>query len=156
MLSLRTAKSASVIWATILLAGWIGWPSTGCFCEDGGFRFFCDAHRHGSSSARVHQASDGLRGCCDHSRSVAQRDCCERSASASRRVSNPGCTPVTKPPVIAPLVTSKHIPTDEVVALCTLPVEARPTSAAFAATQPAQLDTGPPVDLVISLQCLLI
>ena len=148
MLSLRTAKSASVIWATILLAGWIGWPSTGCFCADGGFRFFCDAHKH--------QANDGQRGCCDHSRSVAQRDCCERSAPASRRVSNPGCTPIAKPAVIAPLVTSKHIPTDEVVALCPLPVEARPTSAAFAATQPAQLDTGPPVDLVISLQCLLI
>ena len=156
MLSHRTPLFLGMIWATLLLAVWIGWPNTGCFCADGGFRFFCDAHKYDPSLARVRQTTEGQRVCCEHLRLVAHGDCCKESNPSGSRVASPGCTAASKPSLIAASITPKPSSTGHTVNLNTVPVEAGPMPAALAATRRAKIDTGPPVDLVISLHCLLI
>src|SRR5437867_12259124 len=97
---LRSRLSGAVIWSMVLLALWMSFPSTACRCANGGFKLFCDAHRHSAVNGLAGQPPIAKVDCCQHGNAVAQGDCGDR---ANRQVSSPGCTPVTNPLAVAPL-----------------------------------------------------
>src|SRR5713101_1626723 len=100
MSSLRRRLSGAVIWGMVILTPWMSFPSTACRCADGGFKLFCDAHRHLAPNGLAVQPLVAKVDCCQHGNAVAQRDCRDR---ANRQVSSQGCTPVTNPPAVAPV-----------------------------------------------------
>ena len=138
-------------WIVMILALWVGWPSTGCVCANGGFKFFCDAHRNNSQSQQLTQASVEHGDCCQHRCPV------ERHTPASDGLSSKGCTPIASAPVIAPVSVSKAVDLhDHAVAFLTLPVITVSIPASQPAIHSAGHHTGPPVDMVTELHRLLI
>src|SRR3989304_7732128 len=153
MILRRSPFSAALIWVVAILAFWVGWPSTGCVCANGGFKFFCDADRNELAGDPLGQSAPKPGDCCQHreavvSKSAAAEDCRDRSAT-TQQISGKGCTPVVNTPVVAPAPAFKQVSSDQAVALWTLPVDLGFTPAAIAAIQPARGDTGPPGGLVI-------
>lgn len=146
----RSPIMKSATWIVVILALWVGWPSTGCVCANGGFKFFCDAHRNESQTQQLTQASVEHGDCCQHRSPVEHH-------APGDGLSSKGCTRIASTPVIAPVSASKAVDSnDHAVAFLTLPV----ATVAIPASQPAILSaahhTGPPVDIVTELHRLLI
>jgi hypothetical protein len=141
----------SATWIVVILALWVGWPSTGCLCANGGFKFFCEAHRTNAQSQLVTEASVEHGDCCQH------RSPIERHAPTSDGLSSKGCTPIANIPVIAPVSVAKAVDSHhDAVAFLTLPVATIANPASQLAFLSADHHTGPPVDIVTELHRLLI
>jgi hypothetical protein len=153
---LRNRLSGGAIWSMIALALWMSFPSTGCRCADGGFKYFCSHGQSGLNQPTAADSSVTKVDCCQHRNAVTQTDNCDHSALAGSQISSRGCTPITNAPAVAPVPPSTHITHDSTIALGTVLFDFSPTLASLTATQPATIATGPPVDLVVSLHCFLI
>ena len=157
MFARRRPCSGAFVWTLAIISIWIGWPNTGCVCADGGYRIFCDAHRQESPSTPPdHPRAE----CCQH-RDVAQEpvrnhDCCDRFV-AGAEIAGPGCTPVVNSPVLAPTApVSETRSLDHAVTLYLYTAAFAPSVVGFAAIHGPTFYTVPPVDLVITLHCILI
>jgi len=155
----RSPFLVCVIWAMVGLSIWVGWPSTGCVCADGGFKLFCSGHKHNDLADLSGESGEASGDCCDrHNTAVhdtlTNRDCCDPCPVESQ-ITRQGCRPVVNEPVVvAPA--SKILSTDHSVAFDGLPVDRAPSLASYLTARLNRIDTGPPTDLVISLHCLLI
>jgi hypothetical protein len=136
-------------WIVASAALWIGWPSVGCRCADGGFKFFCDARRTELQLLQVTASSGKPGDCCQH-RNPVERQMPEDEAS------NEGCTPIANSPFTTPVVAKAVGPHDQTGVFLSLPV----TTMAVTSIQPANLahanDTAPIVDVVTQLHRLQI
>src|SRR5262245_18423310 len=155
MTFLSRRVSGVVIWGMIALALWMSFPNAGCRCANGAFKFFCNGHGQSAPSNAADLAVTE-HGCCHHRRPVARADCHDKSTPLGGQVCSKGCTQLANPPAVAPVPQSSHIVPDSAVALDTVPLDVSVTLVALVATQPITDGTGPPVDLVISLHCILI
>jgi hypothetical protein len=135
------------------LALWMSFPTAVCVCPDGAFRLSCRTHEQ---AAAAETAMDATPDCCRRSHAVERTACCCERAANGSGVANKGCTRITNPTVAAPIPASTHARGNGDVVHGLVAIEPFPPAAALAAAQPATMDTGPPVDLVISLHCLLI
>lgn len=159
MMLLRSAPiSAGATWAMTALTLWMCWPNTACLCADGHVKLFCFG-QHGPPGDPSHGPTTTKSSCCDHpavaDRQANQGDCCSRPARASAELRGQGCRSLAgETPTVTSSATTKA-PSDSVLAVNVSPLYELPASGIVTA-QPTPVDTGPPVDLHITLQHLLI
>lgn len=171
MSSLRTRLSGAIAWGMIPLAVWSGLPSTGCLCADGVQRLFCpNLHLGvprwaGTSPATI----SGGEGCCLHPgqpvgrppaeclvRSHAQQGYCGRCGATRPAGSRPCCTPTFTAPATMPASAVLPLAAEQGMDLHTAALDVPHTYPAPVASKTVSLDTGPPVDLAITLCRLVI
>jgi len=153
----------------LALAG--GMPSTGCMCADGGFKLVCAHVYRGLPRAEHAAIADGpqQRDCCRHSsdccgephdghvaRSASGGDCCNGCELPGIAGERPCCTPVFSAPSATLIITAVPPLTEQALAVVAAEPVALQSLAAHAALQLHESDTGPPIDRVIALRCLLI
>lgn len=162
----RTRLSAAVAWGMIPLALWSGMPSTACVCANGHIKLFCQQLLGGAQS---HLAAGLLNGCkstcCSHEAQLAEAKqtsdccgggfCCHGAPSAKAGLGSKGCCkPILTAPSVAPQIAS--VPCDQAPGLAAVVREIGAIVHPAIAFEPAEFDTGPPLDRVIVFRSLLI
>jgi hypothetical protein len=165
MRSLRKHLHKTVLLGMLPLAAFSGMPATSCFCANGHLKLFCaghyaasKAHSQNCGSPLAHQAKHPS--CCGQAHDAGAdtdsvADCCQ-----SRHGSSPPCGTCCKQiaKVLTTTVASASMPAVDLQVFAVVPAEVV-VSHAFLSLRNAQLeriDTGPPIDLVITLRTLLI
>ena len=165
MLSLRKRLHKAVLLGMLPLAVFSGIPATACFCANGQLKLFCGgdyaatkAPSHESSSPLVHPAK--CSSCCGHAHDArcannSVAECCHRGHSSSQPCGK-CCTQISK--VLTTTVASASMPAIDLQVFAVLPAEVVVSHACLSLrnAQLERVDTGPPIDLVITLRTLLI
>lgn len=146
---------AAVIWLMAPLALWSGLPFSACICADGHYELFCAAHsRQASASAACCSCCPTAKSCCKHS------TCCASSEGGADRCASNGnscCTQVGRVTFVPPASAAAPIMDCHALAII-LPVAdvTAHMTVRTLASRIFALDTGPPLDLVVTLQRFVI
>jgi hypothetical protein len=174
--SLGRRFSAGVIWAMIPLAAWGGMPTLSCACLDCHCGATCEFASHGTANPAAANPSDTVdshnqTGCCSccgcaNCQCAAGCCCCQMKKFASKAPtckhegapgfsqSQDGCkTSVSTVTAIRPTLVALNSHQPWVVAIFP-PISASQSNRTLDRADP--LNTGPPVDLVLTLGRLLI
>lgn len=170
MKALRNCTRRSIVWGLIPVAIFAGLPSTACQCADGRIKLVCTHlyQRAIVSEQDACQFAVDEHGCCHSSASCsgeepatccansAAGDCCDGCAAPGLNGRHSCCTPVFTAPSAKPAVVAAPALERHLGLLPPLPAFRLQRLNAFVHFQRHAHDTGPPVDLVITLCCLLI
>lgn len=178
--------SSWVVWGMIPLAVWGGMPSTACVCANGRIKLFCGHrcgadHHHGgpalansydghSNPYEGHRSDDGYRqACCcgevrdeqvARSEGAQEYDCCNSEVVGGLPgqgvSSRGGCTPIGS--LVATLPSEVKAPAPVEKSPATPQVATGLFHGGYLTASPSSFDsdTGPPVDLVVTLGRFLI
>ena len=145
---MKSRLSGLVSWGLIGLALWMGLPSTACRCANGAVKLFC----HGPGPI---EPNPGRRGdCCQHTSAKLNSDSHHPTTPTDCHYSCKGCSRVSNPQAVPPLARSSA--GAELAITHHGAIAIAPVHAGITAIHSLALATGPPVDLVISLHCILI
>jgi hypothetical protein len=150
----RSPLFGSVVWGMVALALWSSVPSMGCLCADGGYRFFCHGHEASPAATQIDPGTS-TRSCCSQRASAAPRDCCQRSDQTASQFACSCCERLATGLTLVWVPKCTRVAPDYTLALDSSTI-LLPHVAIAAVSQPAQLVSRPPGDLVISLHILLI
>ena len=174
---LRKQLSSWVVWGMVPLAVWGGTPSTACVCANGRIKLFCShrcegGHEH-SQPADAESCGTHQQACCcgdscdDHAASSEAaldgdggHDCCNSpggNCQPGSGISSRGCcTPVRSLTTTSSQVVKVAAPVE--LSLATIPAPACLFHGGHVrgAHSWRQVNTGPPVDLVVTLGHFLI
>jgi hypothetical protein len=161
----RSQVSAAITWGMIPLTFWGVLPGTGCICTSGQYKLFCTGalDRGRCNGGQKTAPASQLAGCaCQHCGGASatdsgegQRACCQSSGS---RDSAPGtcCHLIARSPATVSSEVTPPIRDALVVALLPPALDLSLVALPTVSKHVDQIDTGPPVDRVIVLCCLLI
>jgi hypothetical protein len=161
----RNQIGAAIMWGMIPLALWGGLPGTGCICANGQYKFFCAGSlgRVGCDSGRNAASASQSAGCtCPHCRGIATTDAAETSHACCHNDRGQGdpagkcCHLVARS--LATVSAEVAPPTTDALVVAILPPALNLSLVVLSTVSKhvEQIDTGPPIDRVILLRCLLI
>jgi hypothetical protein len=139
----------------VLLAVFASLPATSCYCADGHLKLFCAGHSAGTRLPADNAAKSSCCGCEHGSRPADNLDDCCHGKNSSKPCGK-CCKEISKS--LTTIVASASTPALRLHLFAVLPAEVV-VPHAFLSLRNAQLgriESGPPVDLVITLRTLLI